>query len=438
MGESLVYILLIRLGVMASLASILSRSDHFKRMLLREERTLVQRLRLAAILAIIFAAGVSARIITGSYEAVDFALEASFLSGFIGGYVPGLVAGGMLMLPGLLGGEWLSLPLFVGAGALGGLLRNLAPEPDEIWRFSPLAVLGARQALRDWRARMRILFHLATLVAVVWLELLRQGLGRLFGKKAIFYLSANAPETPVWHVLAIYVTTVFVITIPLKIWGSVRNEQKLEEQNRLLVQARLQALSSQINPHFLFNTLNSVHSLIRTDPELAREVVVKLSRILRNLLAKHETFVPLSEELKFIEDYLDIEKVRFGERLQVVKDIDPEAESKLVPSMILQPLVENAIKHGLSKKLSKGTLKLEAKLKSGHLILAVEDDGVGIPHEKQRKLTESGIGVRNVNERLQVLFGSSYRFRIHSEEGKGTRVELELPVVEGIEAATVG
>ncbi len=120
-----------------------------------------------------------------------------------------------------------------------------------------------------------------------------------------------------------------VVGIPLKIWNQIRIERKLEEQSRLLLQARLDALQRQINPHFLFNTLNSITSLVRSQPELAREMIVKLANILRVLLKDREAFVPFEEELAFTDDYLDIEQVRFGEKLRVVKEIAPGNAARL-------------------------------------------------------------------------------------------------------------
>src|ERR1700746_1559839 len=129
----------------------------------------------------------------------------------------------------------------------------------------------------------------------------------------------------------------------------------LERHQQLLLKARMDALSSQINPHFLFNTLNTVSSLIRFDPDLARGVVLKLSNILRRLLRKHETFVPLKEELSFIDDYLDIEVRRFGrDNHECVRDVEDAALEAFVPSRVLQPIVENCLKHGLASKLEGG------------------------------------------------------------------------------------
>jgi two-component system LytT family sensor kinase len=230
--------------------------------------------------------------------------------------------------------------------------------------------------------------------------------------------------------VALYLTTVFAVAIPLKIWNSTRNERKLEEQQRLLVEARLAALTSQINPHFLFNTLNSVSSLIRTDPDQARLMVVKLSKVLRRLLRKHENFNTLREELSFIEDYLSIELVRFGDKLRFEQDVAADTLDMLLPSMILQPLVENSIKHGISGKVEGGTIRIRTRRSGSRLCLLVEDDGVGIPEEKLATVLDHGIGVSNVHERLKVLFGNDYRMWIDSHPGQGTHIRIEVPELE--------
>jgi two-component system LytT family sensor kinase len=193
------------------------------------------------------------------------------------------------------------------------------------------------------------------------------------------------------------------------------------------VEARLAALTSQINPHFLFNTLNSVSSLIRTNPNQARVMVVKLSKVLRRLLRKHDHFSALRDELSFIEDYLSIEVIRFGDKLRFEADVAGDTMDMLVPSMLLQPLVENCIKHGLSNKVDGGTIRIRTHRSETRLHLLVEDDGIGIPEEKLATLLERGIGVSNVNERLKVLFGNEYRMWIESQPGNGTRVQIEMP-----------
>jgi two-component system LytT family sensor kinase len=423
-------VLLIRLGVVAALASILVRSDAFKRMLLREQRTLTQRLLLSLSFASIFGTGVAIRVVThNSYAAVDLALEGSLISGLLGGYVTGLISGGLISLPALFGKEFLALPLLAGVGAMGGLLRECAPDTEEIWRFTPFFDLSIYRFFKAQVGRYRAAFQIIFLGAIVLAELLRSSIGHYFPKR-LFSLNPGWPDPHPMNLVAGYVTALFAVMLPLKIWNNTRNEKKLEEQNRLLMQARLDALSKQINPHFLFNTLNSVSSLIRTDPAQARAVVYRLSNILRRLLRKHDTFSSLGEELDFINDYLAIEMVRFGDKLRFEKQVDPATLDRLVPSMLLQPLVENSIRHGLSSKVDGGMIRVSSSLKDGRLRLLVEDDGVGIPEARLATLLEEGIGVSNVNERLKVLFGSDYRMWIDSRPGGGTRIEIEIPELQ--------
>jgi two-component system, LytTR family, sensor kinase len=226
-----------------------------------------------------------------------------------------------------------------------------------------------------------------------------------------------------------------VIGTELKIWHSVRIQIKFEEQERLLLHARMEALQNQINPHFLFNTLNSISSLVRFDPDTARELIIKLANILRRLLHSSDAFVPLREELAFIDDYLDIEVVRFGrEKLQVIKDMDPVSLEVMVPSMLLQPLVENSIKHGLAAKIEGGNIFLRSRVANSVLVIEVEDNGVGMGAvqllERPTGLGGSGIGMANVAARLKVLYGDTARMHIDSREGRGTLIRLRLPILQ--------
>ncbi len=221
-----------------------------------------------------------------------------------------------------------------------------------------------------------------------------------------------------------------MVGIALKVWNALRVEMSLEEQKRLVLEARLDALQRQINPHFLFNTLNSIASLVRSQPEMARQMTVKLANILRALLKDHDAYVPLREELKFTDDYLDIEVVRFGaDKLRVEKEIDPRTLEVLVPSILLQPLIENSIKHGLEPRIHGGTVTLRSRLEGDRIFIEVADDGVGMsgrPASAMRR-TGSGIGMKNVQERLEVLYGNQARFNVVSNPGRGTLVSIELP-----------
>jgi two-component system LytT family sensor kinase len=416
--------LLLRIGVAASIASVGVRFSAARRMLLREERTLAQRVRLALWFAAIFTPGVVFRLVNKSYSALDLALEGSLLAGITGGYVCGWLTGMMIAIPEMFAGEVVSLPFLAVVGFIGGLLRDIASDKEDIWRISPISVnvSGIFHHRRELRSA---LYHLFFFFAVVVTELLRQVLGTAFNPR--LFTIARLSDPPLLLAL-VSASTYFCVTLPLKVWNNTRNEAKLEEQERLLIQARLDALSSQINPHFLFNTLNSVSSLIRVNPEQARLMIMRLSRIMRGRLRNQDHFTPLRDELAFIEDYLSIELVRFGDKLQVVKHIDPATLDMLVPSMLLQPLIENSIKHGISSKVEGGTVTIRTAYgNNGRLSIEVEDDGVGIQEAELAGILNKGIGVSNVKERLKVLYNQDYRMLIDSQPGRGTRIEIEVP-----------
>jgi two-component system, LytTR family, sensor kinase len=422
-------ILMVKLAVAASLASLLTRSGAFQRMLMREERTLAQRVKMALVSALIFGVGVLTRVATSrlseqAYLAVDLGLEGSLVMGMLGGYVTGLLAGVLISLAAMFNGELMTMPLFAAVGVMGGLLRDMAPNKEFIWKITPFPDLGLYRLLRKRDPALPI-FTIACLGLILVAELLRTTLAAQFPGR-VFALQTGWTMGP-WLVAAQYATTVFATVLPIKIWYSSRNERALEQQQMRLNEARLAALSSQINPHFLFNTLNSVASLIRLDPEQARQMIYRLSKILRRLLRQQENLISLGEELSFIDDYLSIEMVRFGAKLRFVKEVDADCRDLLVPSMLLQPLVENSIRHGLAGKVDGGTIRVRARREGNRLHILVEDDGIGIPEAKLARLFEQGIGVNNVNERLKVLYGDSYKMWIDSRVGEGTSTGIEIP-----------
>jgi two-component system LytT family sensor kinase len=156
-------------------------------------------------------------------------------------------------------------------------------------------------------------------------------------------------------------------------------------------------------------------------------LIVKLSGLLRRLLRSQEHFVTLREELTAVDEYLDIERVRFGPALVVLKEVDAASLDVVVPSMLLQPLVENSIKHGLGRKVGEGRVTIRASLQHGHAVIEVIDNGVGIPADRMTSDAEHGIGLRNVNERLRVIYGANYQLRLHSVPGEGTSARIEIP-----------
>ena len=405
-------------------------------MLMREERTLTQRVKMALVCALIYGAGVAVRVAAppGAYQAVDLGMEGSLVMGMLGGYVTGLVAGVFIAIPSLFESKPLTILLFAAAGVMGGLLRDLAPDKEFIWKFTPDPTLASVRLLR--RGDLRLAgFSIACVGMIVLAEVLRSTLASVFPAHGVFALQESWDDGP-WLTVAAYATTLFAVALPIKIWDSNLNEKRLEQQQLRLNEARLAALSSQINPHFLFNTLNSVASLIRLNPEQARQVVYKLSKILRRLLRQQDNLITLGEELSFIDDYLAIEMVRF-DKLRFIKEVELDTLDLLVPSMLLQPLVENSIRHGLASKVDGGTIKVRSRRQGTQLQILVEDDGVGIPESRLARMFEQGgIGVTNVNERLKVLYGDNYRMWIDSRPGEGTSTGIEIP--EQVSGTVVG
>jgi two-component system, LytTR family, sensor kinase len=423
--------LLIKLGVAASAASILGRSVEFKSLLFQQQRTLKQTVYLVLWIALPMAGGVWIRFSAKSFFAGDLSFETALLLGVIGGRFAGVLGGAIVALPALFHGEWATLPFDVLCGFISGQLRSLVENQEEIWSFSPFIDLSIYRWIRRNLPRPRLFdWQIMFFVTILVLRFMHTELSR-FLPSATYSLESPS----LWVEAAIYATSLMVIGTQLKIWNSVRIQIKLEEQERLLLQARMEALQNQINPHFLFNTLNSVSSLVRFDPDRARELIIKLANILRRLLHSSDSFVPLREELEFIDNYLDIEVVRFGpDKLRVVKELDPASLDAMVPSMLLQPLVENSIKHGLSSKIDGGSIYLRSRFSGSNLIIEVEDDGVGMGAaqflERPSGLGGTGIGMANVAERLKVLYADTARMTLDSRQGKGTLVRLRLPILQ--------
>ena len=428
--------LLVKLGLAAAIAAALVRSVEFKSLLFREERSLRDRIYL--VLWLVISAWIGKALATGAWIRFgaapttftgDLSFETTLLLGAIAGRFAGATGGALLALPSLFTGAWLQLPVNLLVGLAGGQLRQFTPHHEEVWRFSPFNYLSLVRWIRRTEPRASFYdWQMMFLIAILVLRFIANQAARLM--PAYPYV-----PHPRWVDLLAYATSVTVVVIELKIWNAVRLQIKLEEQERLLLQARMAALQNQINPHFLFNTLNSVSSLVRIAPDTARELIIKLATILRRLLHSGDAFVPLQEEIDFIDNYLDIEVVRFGrDKLKVVKELEPASLDVMVPSMLLQPLVENSIKHGLSSKIDGGSIVLRSQLSDAYLTIEVEDDGVGMASlqvERPPEFGRGGIGMANIAERLKVLYGETASMTIDSGNGSGTRVRLQLPVLPG-------
>ena len=236
-----------------------------------------------------------------------------------------------------------------------------------------------------------------------------------------------------YALLPIVPSVLSTIIIYHLVWRRMETLQtRARELGELAATAQLAALRAQINPHFLFNSLNSIAQLIHVDPPKAEACVERLAEIFRYLLHRAEQeFVPLAEELQMTNAYLEIERARFDERLRVETMVDPHALRQMIPNLVLQPLVENAVKHGLSRKVGPGTLRIAARLDGGTLTLIVGDDGLGMSSTVLAEVFERGVGLRNLRARLERLYGPSHLPQITSTPGGGTRVELRLPATNG-------
>ena len=425
MTDRLIWItLLVRLGVVASVASILARVVTFRRLFFAEHRTRRQTLALLAFFLVPLTLGVWVRTIVPNFLAADISFETVVLLGLLLGPGWAMLGGLIIAGPAVYHHEYLALPFNIALGLAAGILGRFV-EPEEIWSFTPFIDLSLYRWVRRNLRQPRIDRQILLLFLIAAMEAARDWIAHLYPHRLFALLASQS-----WVQVFVWLSAPIDVGIALKVWSTLRLEIKLEEQKRLLLEARLDALQRQINPHFLFNTLNSIASLVRIKPEMAREMVVKLANILRALLKDHDTYVPLRDELSFTDDYLDIEVVRFGaEKLRIERDIDPRTLDVLVPSILLQPLIENSIKHGLEPRLNGGTVTLRSRLEGDRVLIEVADDGVGMGNRPVSALrrTGAGIGMKNVQERLEVLYGNLARFEVVSNPGRGTLVSIEIP-----------
>jgi len=418
------FTLLLKVGVAASFAALLARWNTFRRVLFTEERDPDQKLKLMLFMTPPLILGVTLRLVSPAYRFADLSIEGAFLMGLLGGRVVGPIGGAIVTIPALAAHEWLGMPAASAAGLLGGLIRQAIPNKEELWNFGPFTFLNIPKAVVRLARKAEMSWEMLPLGMCVALEVGRVALTIATKPKWLFAIDQHWNW---WLALAV-IATLMSVAAPLKIWNNTRIEMNLERHQQLLLKARMDALSSQINPHFLFNTLNTVSSLIRMDPDTARGVVLKLSNILRRLLRRHETFVPLREELQFIDDYLDIEVARFGEdNLGITKKIEDSALEAFIPSMLLQPIVENCLKHGLAPRIGGGKIQLRAAHVGDRLQIEIEDNGVGISEEKMPHVYVEGIGLSNVRERLRVLYGTDFHLDLQSRPGEGTLIRIEIP-----------
>lgn len=346
---------------------------------------------------------------------------------------------------GLIFGFWTLLALsYALSGGLSSIsegdppnwLRNLVWNLGNFWLWMTLVPLlgwlGRQAAGQGWRRFCAV--HVPASLAV--------GLVQMLAHLVLFWYLCGPGRMPV-HTLGQYLRMEFAYSYHLAVltyWVVLAALRGLESRRRLrdeqlrsallesqLAQAQLQALRMQLQPHFLFNTLNAISALALANPLQARQMIARLSDFLRlTLEERHAPQVPLARELEFLRCYLDIQQVRFQDRLGTRLDVAEDTLRAAVPNLILQPLVENALRHGLLPKAEPGHLRVAGHRDGDELVLCVDDDGLGLSSDG----ASEGIGLTNTRARLAMLFGADARMELLPRDGGGTRVELRLPFRE--------
>lgn len=272
------------------------------------------------------------------------------------------------------------------------------------------------------------------------------------GRTQVLNLDCELLECPIRHAVVVPLTTDDRVVGSLAAYGEhtsaglVRAAQEvarwvdsqlelaeLDRSRTLLMEAEVRALRAQISPHFIYNSLTTIASFVRTDPERARELLLEFADFTRYSFRRHGDFTTLAEELHSIDRYLILERARFGDHLRVTLRIAPEVLPVAVPFLCLQPLVENAVRHGLESKNGIGRITILAEDAGAECHISVEDDGLGMDPERLRRLlagdvsAESGVGLANVDERLRQVYGDEYGIVVETAQGAGTKVNIRVP-----------
>jgi two-component system LytT family sensor kinase len=290
--------------------------------------------------------------------------------------------------------------------------------------LTPLVLwLGRRFPLERHRLR-NFLIHLLLCGPVALLHIwLLQNVNALIR-------TSNQRHAPLWAMLiGLGATHIMVYWAIVAVSHALNYFRKYQEREFRLSQAELQALRMQLHPHFLFNTLNAIAELVYSDPKLADRSILRLSELLRFSLATEKTQeVTLKEEIEFLEKYVEIHKTLMRDRLNVRISVEPETLDAAVPNMILQPLVENAIKHGIGPRPEGGNIDVHARRLDGKLYVEITDDGVGMP--EQEPDVQRGVGLINTRARLKHLYNDAHSFKVSSFPGRGVTIRMSVPFRE--------
>jgi len=337
----------------------------------------------------------------------------------------------------LLGlGFWTALGLFFATqtgisytyqqgSAPWGFLIRLALGEWYIWALlSPAVFWLARRFPFERGRRMRALAaHLPAAVVCVVIKLAIEGqvVWPLLG------LTNRLNPANKMHIAFLTYWAIVGVSHGIQYYQRYRErELRASQLETRLAAARLEALRAQLQPHFLFNTLHAISALMNRDVEAAERMLARLSDLLRLTLdSAGEPMVPLKRELEFLEGYLEIEQTRFADRLTVHMKIEPDTLDVRVPSLLLQPLVENAVRHGIAPRTEAGRIEIRARCADGMLRIEIEDNGRGLPRE-----IRDGLGLSNTRARLEQMYGGAHRFELGAAngDGSGALVRLSLPV----------
>ena len=327
----------------------------------------------------------------------------------------------------------LKTPYDISVGAL--LLLNTAYWFVPAAFTLPIFYLGRRYRLDSQRWAAALLVHVAAAILFSVIHL-----GAMILVRLTMWPSAGKLPTVSWTTFAqrqyLMQLDWLLMTYSAIIGLSYALDYRRESQARALktatletrlVEARLKTLQAELHPHFLFNTLHAISTLVHTNPESADRMISRLSDLLRLTFdVAGASAVSLQEELEFLQKYLEIEQIRFQDRLSVLYDVDAETLDAEVPRLILQPLVENAIKHGVSPRSGRGLIQISSRIRDSALWIEIRDNGVGLSGQALAH-ANAGVGLSNTRARLECLYGSAHRFEL-SESTEGVAVQMQIPL----------
>ena len=325
-------------------------------------------------------------------------------------------------------GGWTALAVFYAVstsltyrstGRPGNWALTFRRSLSEWWLWAlltPAVAWLARRYPLHGRGRWR---HLALHVVIAVIV----AFAKTLADRAVFAWLTGFRTYILLSTAALHFTIYFAIVAAAHGFEYYRRSREREQLEARLAETRLQLLSMQLQPHFLFNTLNTIAELVHDDPEAADRMIAGLSELLRKTLDLGDVQeVTLDEELRVLDLYLDIQRIRFGERLQVLLDAPADARAARVPPLLLQPLVENSIRHGLAARTSAGRIEIRARCAHHRLMIDIVDDGEPIAAEARR-----GVGLNNVRARLEALYGDSFSLELAPASERGTHVRIDIP-----------